>query len=99
MLLSYVVATDSKAEWTFDVLLEGTAQEPLITLDQSVEPKTGAQLADALWASKAKKQTLSFTDLDGESKTVFFVDVEEKVAQRSQRLGLSTRARLKLEEV
>jgi hypothetical protein len=97
-LLSYVVTVDAKAEWTFDVLLEGTAELPLVLLDQSSESKTGAQLSDALWASKAKKSTLSFTDLDGESKTVFLVDVEERVAKRSQRLGLSTVARVKLEE-
>ena len=98
-ILTYVIATDSKAEWTFDVLLEGTAEEPLILKDQVASSSTGAQLADALWATKAKKQTLAFTDLDGESKTVFLVDLEERVSERSQRLGLSTRARVKLGEV
>ncbi len=98
LLLSYIVAADVKAAWSFDVLLEGTAQEPLILLDQSSEPKTGPQLSAALWTSKAKKSTLTYVDLDGASKTVFLVDVEERVSQRSQRLGWSTRANVQLEE-
>lgn len=97
-LLEYQALPEIKAEWVFDCLLEGTAEMPLVTLDQAAETKTGAQLADTLWASKAKKQTLSFTDLDGEIKTVLFHDLEERVSGQSQREGYSTRGRVTLAE-
>jgi hypothetical protein len=97
-LLEYVTEPDAKAQWTFDVLLEGSVEQPLITLDGAADPKTGAQLADALWASRAKKSTLAFTDLDGESKTVYLRDLEERVAPQSQRRAYSTRGRVTLVE-
>ena len=96
--LEYAVMPELKAEWRFDVLLEGTAALPLIRLDQSAEPKTGAELADTLWASRAKKYPVSYTDLDGETKTVYLRDIEEQVSPRSQRPGLNTRARVTLVE-
>lgn len=97
-IMEYQVAPDVKAEWQFDTLLEGTTELPLILKDQDVSPLSGAALSDALWTSKAKKQTLSFTDIDGEAKTVLFQDLEERVMPRSERLGLSTIGRVKLLE-
>jgi hypothetical protein len=98
LVLEYDVVPTPKARWTFDVFLEGTAELPLITLDQAADPKSGAQLADTLWASKAKLYPLAFTDLDGEIKTVYLRDIREHVAPISQRQGLSTRARVTLVE-
>lgn len=97
-LLEYQVTPDLKAEWTFDVLLEGTTELPLILRDQSVATLTGAQMSVNLWTSKAKKQTVSFADINDEAHTVFFQDLEERVAPRSDRLGLSTIGRVKLLE-
>jgi hypothetical protein len=98
LLLEYAVLPAAKAAWTFNALLEGTAELPLITLDQAAEPKTGAQLSDTLWASKAKPYALPYTDLDGEAKTVFFRDFEERVAPQSQHRGYATQARITLVE-
>lgn len=98
LLVHYLVTPDLKAEWTFDVRLEGSAQTPLVRLDNSNEPIAGPALADALWASRAKKQTLSFTDLDAEAKTVQFVHLDERVSPDTQRLGHQTRARVTLVE-
>lgn len=98
ILLEYALAPDPKAEWTFDALLEGVTEMPLVRLDNSVETLTGSALADALWTSRAKKQTLAFTDLDAEAKTIWFVDLEEVVAKQSQREGSTTRGRAKLVE-
>ena len=98
ILVTYLAAPDAKAEWVFDALLEGTAQAPLVRLDNSSETSTGAQLADAIWATRAKKQALSFTDLDAEAKTVLLTDLEEKVGAGSQRLGQGTRAKVVLVE-
>lgn len=99
LLTHYLVSTDMKAEWQFDVLLEGSAQTPLVRLDNSNEPSTGPALADALWASRNKFGTLSFTDLDAEAKTVHFVDCEERVSPgATQRLGHQTRGKVTLVE-
>jgi hypothetical protein len=97
ILTTYVVAPDVKAEWELTVRLEGTAQAPLRLLDNSNEASTGAQLSSALWASRVKKQTLSFTDLDASVKSVYFTELDEKVAE-SQRLGPHTQAQLTLQE-
>ncbi len=88
-----------KARWEFDCRLEGSAALPLVTADGQPEPKTGAQLADTLWTSAAKKVALAFTDLDGEAKTVELVALEERVGQQSQRLGLGTLGRVGLQEI
>lgn len=98
ILVHYLVSPDVKAEWVFDVRLEGVAEHPLRRLDNSNEPTLGTALADTLWSSRGKKQTLSFTDLDAEAKTVHLVDLEETVGTATQRLGHQTKARVHLVE-
>lgn len=102
IVLEYRPKPAAKAAWEFDVRLEGTSSVPLITLDGTAEPKTGAQLADALWATAAKDTALTYVDLDGESKTVEVVAVDERVseqAQRSQPSAYHTRGRVQLQEL
>jgi hypothetical protein len=99
LIVRYLVQPDVKAEWEFDVLLEGAAATPLIRLDNSNEPTAGPALADALWTSRGKKQVLAFTDLDTEVKSVYFTELEEKVSPgATQRLGHQTRAQVTLVE-
>ncbi len=99
IVVEYRVRPVPKARWEFDCRLEGTAAVPLVTADGQPEPKTGAQLADTLWATAAKKTALTFTDLDGEIRTVELVSLEERVGQQSQRLGLGTLGRVGLQEI
>jgi hypothetical protein len=99
LIAEYRVRPSLKAAWEFDCRLEGTAALPLITLDGTPEAKTGAELADALWATAAKSTAVTLVDLDGESKTVEVVGLEERVAELSQRTGSGTRGRVRLQEV
>jgi hypothetical protein len=102
IVFEYFPRPEPKARWEFECRLEGTAALPLITLDGAADPKTGAQLADALWATAAKKNALVFVDLDGETKTVELLGLEEKVAPMAQRgatTSYSTRALVQLQEV
>jgi hypothetical protein len=99
LTLEYRVRPALKASWEFDCRLEGTAALPLITLDGTADPKTGAQLADVLWATAAKNTAVTLADLDGESKTVEVVGLEERVAPLAQRGGSATLGRVRLQEV
>jgi hypothetical protein len=99
IVLEYRPRPAAKAAWEFEARLEGTAALPLVTLDGTPDPKTGVQLADTLWTTAATATALSFIDLDGEAKTVELVALEEKVAERSQRGGTSTRGRIGLQEL
>lgn len=96
--VSYQLSPTLKREWEFAALLEGTSELPLVTLDNEAEPRTGAELSAALWALKAGTGPLTLIDLDGVSRTVWFVELEEKAAERSQRLGYSTRGLCRLVE-
>ena len=73
--------------WTLGVLLEGTAELPLITLDGANEPLTGTQLTSALWSAAESTGPVTLVDLDGASYAVYVTDVREEMAQLSQRRG------------
>jgi hypothetical protein len=98
VLLRYALQPATKRRWTLEALYEGTAELPLITLDQAPSPQTGAQIEAAVWAQKAANGPISFVDLDGSSYSVWFVDHEVSVAERSQRRGSNLRGRLTLVE-
>jgi hypothetical protein len=98
VLVEYALAPDVRREWEFDVLLEGTPRVPLVRLDGTREPLTGAELAAALWAARGAKATLPFVDLDGASYRVYCVDLREQVAPLPHRDGWQTRARVRLVE-
>jgi hypothetical protein len=90
----------AKRQWDFEALFEGTAELPLITLDQTPSGQTGAQISSAIWSlfTAAGRPPVTFTDLDGVSRTVYLVDLEEKVGKESQRKGYQTRGKLRLVE-
>jgi len=94
----YALQPATKRQWLFEALFEGTVELPLITLDQTPDPKTGAQISSAIWAQKAANGPITLVDLDGTSYSVWFLDLEEKAADRSQRRGYSTRGKCRLIE-
>lgn len=98
VVMDYRLAPDLKKEWQFQALLQGSAQYPLIRADDSDEPLTGGQLSDALWASRAKKQALAFTDIDGEARTVWFEGLTEEVDREFIRARQATRGIVRLVE-
>ncbi|MCC6224714.1 MAG: hypothetical protein IT201_14620 [Thermoleophilia bacterium] len=98
LLLRYRVSPTPKREWELPILLEGTADLPLVTLDHAPEPLTGVQLSAALWAAKAQSGTLSFTDINGLSYSVWFEDLREEIAELSQRRGYQLRGIARLVE-
>jgi hypothetical protein len=71
-------------EYVFDPLLEGTRELPLMRLDRSEEPLTGAQLRQVLWTSKGKPSTIAFTDTDGTTHTVWFADLEDHLIRERE---------------
>ena len=97
-LLRYALAPELKREWELSVLLEGTAELPLVRLDGTPEPVSGAQLSAALWTLRAQPGPASFVDLDGVSHPVWLTDLREEVAELSQRLGYQTVGKLRLLE-
>lgn len=99
LALRYVLAPEARREWELEALLEGTAELPLLRLDGTPEPLTGAQLSADLWAKLAARSPLTFQDLDGTTCTVWLADLRERVSQLSQRTGSQTVARLRLLEV
>lgn len=74
-------------EWELAMVLEGTAELPLVTLDGTPDPQTGAQLTTALWTAAAATGPVTLVDLDGTSYSVYVEDVREEVARISQRKG------------
>jgi len=97
-LLRYALAPDLKREWELEVVLEGTPGLPQVTLDGTAKPRTGAQHSANLWTSKAKAGPVTFVDLDGVSRSAWFVDLKEGVEQLSQRKGYQTVGRCRLLE-
>jgi hypothetical protein len=74
-------------EWDLPVILEGTAELPLVTLDGTPDPSTGAQLTSALWTAAGSAGPVTLVDLDGVTYTVYVDDIREEVAKLSQRKG------------
>jgi hypothetical protein len=85
--LRYVPRPTVMREWDLGVVLEGTAELPLITLDSAPEPLTGAELTTALWSAAGAVGPVTLVDLDGLSYSVYVEDVREEVARLSQRKG------------
>jgi len=85
--VSYVPRPAISRVWTLPVLLEGTAEVPLITVDGAAEPLTGVALTSALWTTAAATGPVTLVDLDGVSYSVFVTDVREELAKISQRRG------------
>jgi hypothetical protein len=83
----YVPRPAVTREWDLAMVLEGTAELPLVTLDGSAEPLTGAQLTGALWTTAGASGPVTLVDLDGASYAVYVKDLREEVAQISQRKG------------
>lgn len=86
-IVEYQIQPPLKRRWEFEALLEGTPELPLVRLDGSAEPLTGAELSAALWAARSAPGPVSFVDVDGASYSVWFADLVERLAQRSQRGG------------
>lgn len=95
---SYQLAPTLKREWELVALCDGTAELPLVTLDQTASPQTGAQVLAQLWALRGQSGPHTLVDLDGVSYSVWFVDLVEETAERSQRRGRSARAKCRLVE-
>jgi hypothetical protein len=85
--LRYVPRPAVTREWELAVVLEGTAELPLVTLDGAPDPLTGAQLTTGLWAAAAATGPVTLVDLDGVSYSVYVEDVREEMAKVSQRKG------------
>lgn len=98
LVLRYVLAPEVKREWVFNARLEGTPEVPMVRLDGTPEPDTGAQVAQALWDLRGQKGPLTFVDLDGTIYTVWFTELREEVGELSQRKGYQGVARLTLLE-
>jgi hypothetical protein len=74
-------------EWEIAVVLQGTAELPLATLDGAPDPQTGAQLTTALWTAASAAGPVTFVDIDSTSYSVYVEDVREEMAKVSQRKG------------
>jgi hypothetical protein len=98
LTLRYVPRPGVTREWELALRLEGTAELPLVTLDGEACPQTGAQLTTALWTAAGVNGTLAFVDLDGTSYQVYLAEIEEEVAQVSQRRGWQRTGLVKLVE-
>ncbi|MGE3912763.1 MAG: hypothetical protein AB7K36_25625, partial [Chloroflexota bacterium] len=85
--LRYVPRPSLAREWELAVVLEGTPELPLITLDNGPEPLTGAQLTSALWTAAGVTGPVTLVDLDGASYPVYVQDVREEMGKISQRRG------------
>ena len=98
LTLRYVPRPAITREWELAVLLEGTAELPLVTLDGAAEPLTGAQLTTALWTAAGQTGPVTFVDLDGTSYQVYVDDLHEEVGKLSQRRGYQRLGMVKLVE-
>jgi hypothetical protein len=98
-VLAYQILPDVKREWRFATLLAGCAGGgELIRYDNTPEPMTAEELSDALWASKALKAPVSFTDIDGSAYSVWFDELAEEIDRGRPRQELATRGLVRLQE-
>lgn len=98
VLLRFALAPAVKREWELPIVLEGTAELPQVTLDGTANPRTGVTMTLELWTAKAVAGPVTFVDVDGVSRSVYFVDLKEEVAELSQRRGYQTVAKCRLVE-
>lgn len=98
LALRYVPRPAVTREWELAVVLEGTTDLPLVTLDGASEPLTGAQLTAALWTAAGSAGPVTLVDLDGSSYSVYVQDVREEVGKISQRRGWNRLGLVKLVE-
>jgi hypothetical protein len=96
--LKYVPRPAVTREWDLAVVLEGTPELPLVTLDGAPEPLTGAQLTAALWTAAGSAGPVTLVDLDGASYAVYVADVREEIGKISQRRGYQRLGLVKLVE-
>jgi hypothetical protein len=98
LALRYVPRPTVTREWELAVILEGTAELPLVTLDGASDPLTGAQLTSALWTAAGVAGPVTLLDLDGVSYSVYVQDVREEIGKISQRKGYQRLGLVKLVE-
>ena len=96
--LRYVPRPAVTREWELAVVLEGTDELPLVTLDGESSPLTGAQLTAALWTAAGSAGPVTLVDLDGSSYSVYVQDVREEIGKISQRRGWNRLGLVKLVE-
>jgi hypothetical protein len=87
LAVRYVPQPAVTREWELAVVLEGTPELPLVTLDGTSEPLTGAQLTAALWSAAGAVGPVTLVDLDGTSYTVYVQNLREEIGKLSQRRG------------
>lgn len=87
LALRYVPRPAVTREWELAVVLEGTLELPLVTLDGESAPLTGAQSTAALWTAAGVAGPVTLVDLDGSSYSVYVQDVREEMGKTSQRRG------------
>jgi len=98
LVVRYVPRPALAREWELAVVLEGTAELPMVTLDGASEPLTGAALTPALWSTAASAAPVMFVDLDGTSYQVYVDDLREEMGRLSQRRGYQRLGLVKLVE-
>ena len=95
----YQVQAAPHRTWELDLLLEGTANNPMITLDGAAEALTGASSSTGrLWPARATNGTVSFADLDDVTYRAYVISVEEQLLKGPHRDGYQFRAHIVLVE-
>lgn len=100
----YIPAPGVKYEWELTLRLEGTAAEPLILADGTLETRTGEELSAEVWALVAANTDVNLVDIDREERTVRIADYSEGLSSiRPNKAPLDTswqlQGSLKLVEV
>ena len=98
LTLRYVPRPAVTREWELAVVLDGTPELPLVTLDGESSPLTGAQLTSTLWTVAGSAGPVTLVDLDGASYSVYVADVREEIGKISQRRGYQRLGLVKLVE-